>query len=259
MSQNLQTGSFIFRQLFEKTSSTYTYLIGCPETGVCALIDPVLETVDRDLQLVRELGLKLAYTVETHIHADHVTGALKLHALSDCQIAGAAMDNLPCRDVQLREGEAFAVGHVQIHPLFTPGHTDTHHAYLVDSPVHKMVFTGDCLLIDGCGRTDFQSGDAGVLYDSVHRKLYVLPDETLIYPGHDYENRLLTTIGQEKRRNPRLSAERERDSFIALMNSYDFPNPSKMDYAIPGNMQCGKCPDNLPKGMHRLCDVHDQG
>ena len=195
---SIQSSGFIFRQLFEKTSSTYTYLLACPETGACALVDPVLETAHRDLQLVHELGFKLACTIETHIHADHITGAFKLRALSECRIAGAAMDDLPCRDIQLREGEPFAVGHIRLNPLFTPGHTDTHHAYLIDGPTHKIILSGDCLLIDGCGRTDFQSGDSGILYDSVHQKLYTLPDETLVYPGHDYDQRSLTTIGQEK-------------------------------------------------------------
>ena len=242
MAENLSPQGFIFRQLFEETSSTCTYLIACPASGVCALIDPVLETVDRDLQLVRDLGMTLTYTIETHIHADHVTSALKLRALSDCQIAGPAMDDLPCRDVHLREGEAFSIGQVQIHPLFTPGHTDTHHAYLIDSLAHKMVLTGDCLLIEGCGRTDFQSGDSGTLYDSIHQKLYVLPDETLVYPGHDYNMRSVSTIGQEKKRNPRLNKDQDRDSFIALMNSYDFPDPLKMKYGSARQYAVRKVP-----------------
>lgn len=248
-----------FKQLFEESSSTYTYLLACTETGAAALIDPVIETVERDLDVMRDAGLTLGYTIETHIHADHITGAVKLRALTDCRIAGAAGDNLSCRDIGLREGEPFRVGNITLHPLFTPGHTDTHHAYLIDDGVRKMVFSGDALLIDGCGRTDFQSGDAGVLYDSIHEKLFSLPGDTLVYPGHDYEGRAVSTVGQEKRRNPRLGAGRSREEFVALMRDLKLPYPRKIDYALPGNEQCGQCPDNLPPGMARLCEPHDQG
>ncbi len=249
----------IFRQLFEPSSSSYTYLIGCPDTGETALIDPVIETFDRDMLAVQELGLKLSYTVETHIHADHVSGGFKLRALTDCKIAGPAMDELPCRDIGIREGEAFRVGRLELHPLYTPGHTGAHHAYLMDNGTQKMLFSGDALLIDACGRTDFQSGDAGVLYDSIHGKFYTLPDDTLVYPAHDYEDRMLTTVGQEKKRNPRLHTGVTRDEFIRMMDHFDFPNPAKMQFAVPGNERCGQCPDNMPPGSERLCEAHDQG
>ena len=223
------------------------------------MIDPVLETFDRDLGVLQELGLKLTHTIETHIHADHVSGGFKLRSLTDCKIAGPAMDELPCRDLGLVEGEVFRVGNVALHPLHTPGHTDTHHAYLIDDGTHKVLFSGDALLIDACGRTDFQQGDSGVLYDAIHAKFYTLPDDTLVYPAHDYEGRSLTTIGQEKRRNPRLSTGVTREQFIRLMDEFDFPHPRKMEFSVPGNERCGQCPDNMPRGTKRLCETHDQG
>ncbi len=249
----------LFRQLFEETSSTYTYLLACPDTGESVLIDPVIESTDRDLEVLRELGLTLSYTLETHIHADHITGAVKLRALTDCKVAGPAMDDLPCRDIGVREGEPFRVGNVEVHPLFTPGHTDTHHAFLLDTAIHKIVFSGDALLIDACGRTDFQSGDSATLYDSVHDKLFTLPDDALVYPAHDYTGRFLTTVGQEKRRNPRLGNHRNKQEFVRIMRELDLPVPTKMEYAVPGNERCGQCPDNLPPGMRKSCEVHDQG
>ena len=249
----------IFRQLFEPSSSTYTYVLGCPDSGQTALIDPVIETFDRDLEVLRELGLTLTHTIETHIHADHVSGGFKLRALTGCKIAGPAMDDLPCRDLGLVEGRVFRVGGIALHPLHTPGHTDAHHAYLIDNGTQKMLFSGDALLIEACGRTDFQQGDSGVLYDSIHAKFYPLPDDTLVYPAHDYEGRALTTIGQEKRRNPRLSSDVTRDQFIRLMEQFDFPYPKKMEFSVPGNERCGQCPDNMPEGAARLCESHDQG
>lgn len=249
----------IFRQLFEKSSYTYTYLLGCPETGEAVLLDPVLETVERDLQAVQELGLKLHAALETHIHADHITGGVKLRALSDCKIAGAAMDELPCRDIHIREGESFRVGKLELHPLFTPGHTETHHAYLADNGAQKMLFSGDALLIEACGRTDFQGGDAGTLYDSLKEKVFSLPEDTLVYPAHDYEQRSLTTIAQERRRNPRLADGVKREEFVKIMDSLNLPYPHKMKYAVPGNERCGQCPDNMPPGSVRLCEVRDQG
>lgn len=249
----------IFRQLFEKTSSTYTYLIACPDSKQTVLIDPVLETVDRDLEVLRKLGLELTTTIETHIHADHITGATKLHALTNCKIAGPAMDDLPCRHISLREGEAFRFGHIEIHPIYTPGHTAHHHAYLIDSPLNSIVFTGDSLLIDACGRTDFQDGNAKQLYESVHQKLFSLADDTLVYPGHDYQQHFVSSIKQEKQRNPRLGQGKTCEDFVALMGELKLPHPRKMEFAVPGNQQCGRCPDNLPEGMERLCEIHDQG
>ncbi len=249
----------VFRQLFESSSSTYTYLLGCSDTGETILIDPVLETADRDLEVLRDMGLKLTATLETHIHADHITGATKLNALTGCAIAGPAMDELPCRDIEVREGEPFRVGHLELHPLYTPGHTDTHHVYLIETSVCKIVFSGDCLLIEGCGRTDFQAGDAATLYRSIHGKLFTLPEDSLVYPGHDYVGCSVTTVGQEKRRNPRLGQSKTQEEFVVIMEGLKLPYPHKMEFAVPGNQQCGKCPDNLPPDVKRLCEVHDQG
>ena len=249
----------IFRQLFEKSSYSYTYLIACPDTGKTLLIDPVLETVDRDLKVLHEMGLTLTATLETHIHADHITGATKLSALTDCEIAGPGMDNLPCRDISITEGKPFRLGNLDIYPLHTPGHTDTHHAYLISTPMHEIVFSGDCLLIGGCGRTDFQAGSAATLYNSIHNKLFTLPEDSLIYPGHDYKGHSVSTIGQEKRLNPRLGQNRPLEEFVAIMDGLNLPNPKKIEFAVPGNQQCGKCPDNLPSDMERLCEVNDQG
>ncbi|QKT03721.1 MBL fold metallo-hydrolase [Ectothiorhodospiraceae bacterium 2226] len=244
----------IFRQLFEPVSSTYTYLIGCPETGAAALIDPVLETAERDVQVVRELGLTLRYSVDTHIHADHLTGALKLKALVDSRIAAPATDELPCAEIKLREGEPFKVGNVTLHPLFTPGHTDHHHAYLIDTGTHTLVFSGDALLIEACGRSDFQSGDAATLYRSIHDKLFSLPDETLVYPAHDYEGRFITTVAQEKTRNPRLKDDKPLEDFVAIMDGLDLPYPRMIDIAVPANRLCGQCPPELPDELRQACD-----
>jgi len=236
----------IFRQLFEPASSTYTYLLACRETGAAVVIDPVAEMVARDLRVLDELGLRLAYTLETHVHADHITGAAGLRAATGCKTAGAAMDEIPCRDVGLREGEPLHVGTIEIHPLFTPGHTGSHHSYRVDTGTHQMVFTGDGLLIDGCGRTDFQSGDAATLYRSIHAKLFTLPDDTLVYPGHDYAGRRVSTIGQEKARNPRLGGGKSEAEFVAIMAGLNLAYPQKIDVAVPGNLQCGAGSAKIP-------------
>ncbi len=249
----------IFKQLFESESSTYTYLIGCPQSGETVLIDPVLETVERDLQVLSDMGRRLTCTLETHIHADHITGACRLRAETSCKIAGPAMDELPCRDIGVREGETLRVGSLEIHPLFTPGHTDAHHAYLIRGAGPDWLFTGDALLIDACGRTDFQSGDSATLYRSIHEKFFSMPDDTLVYPGHDYEGRFISTIGQEKLRNPRLKDQRSEAEFVAMMDAFEFPHPTKMEYAVPGNELCGQCPDNMPPERRALCKPHDQG
>jgi glyoxylase-like metal-dependent hydrolase (beta-lactamase superfamily II) len=247
----------IFKQLFEPDSCTYTYLLGCEDTGESVLIDPVIDTVERDLDVIHSLGLKPVYTLETHIHADHLTGARKMKALASTQIVVPKMDQLRCADLGVQEGEIFQVGKLQLHPLFTPGHTDTHHAYLIESNAHTMLFTGDALLIEACGRTDFQSGDPVALYKSIHEKFFCLDDETLVYPGHDYEGRQISTIGQEKQRNPRLGNHKTEQEFVQIMNSMNLPYPRKIDFAVPGNTQCGQCPDNVPEEYRGPCDIQN--
>jgi sulfur dioxygenase len=230
----------IFRQLVEPISSTYTYLIGCVETREAALIDPVLETADRDLALLSELGLTLKYTIETHIHADHVTGAARLREATGSKAAVPEKSGAAHVDVPVREGEPISVGKLRFEPLYVPGHTDDHHAYLVRSSDGGRLFTGDALMIDGCGRTDFQNGDAATLYRSVHEKFFTLPDDTLVYPGHDYQQRFVSSVGQEKARNPRLGGGKTVEEFVEIMNSLNLPRPKKMDVAVPANRECGE-------------------
>lgn len=239
----------IFRQLFEPVSSTYTYLLGCEQTGQAVLIDPVVSAMERDLAVLSELGLALAYTLDTHIHADHITAALELKNKVGSKIAAPAFDRLPCTDHAIEEGRPFVMGSVQIEPLHTPGHTDGHFSYLMG----ERVFTGDALLIDGCGRTDFQNGDAGTLYKSVTEKLFSLPEDTLLYPGHDYQYRRVSSIGQEKNRNPRLGAQKSLEEFIEIMGKLNLPYPNFIDYAVPGNRLCGVCPTHLPEELEKYC------
>ncbi|MCB1800174.1 MAG: MBL fold metallo-hydrolase [Gammaproteobacteria bacterium] len=249
----------IFKQLIESDSSTYTYLLACERTRLALLIDPVLDTVERDLQVIADLDLTLAATLETHVHADHLTGARRLRQRSGSKIACPAMLELPCADIGVREGMPFEIGDITLHPLFTPGHTDHHHAYLLDGPIHKLLFTGDALLIDGCGRTDFQSGNPGDLYNSIHNKFFSLPDETLVYPAHDYDGRFVSSVVQEKTRNPRLGKGRDKDDFVELMNELDLPYPRKIDFAVPGNELCGECPADVPEEYRGPCVASDQG
>jgi sulfur dioxygenase len=225
----------IFRQLFEPDSSTYTYLLGCPETGAALLIDPVLEMAERDLEAVQALGLTLAWTVETHVHADHVTAAARLRSLSRCKIAFPAGEEIAGADLYLSELQGLEIGALALQPLYTPGHTDHHHCYLAGG----RVFTGDALLIDGCGRTDFQGGCAATLYRSVHEKLFTLPDETPVYPAHDYRGLQVSSVGRERARNPRLGGGRTEAEFVAIMAALDLPYPRKIDLAVPANRRCG--------------------
>lgn len=240
----------IFRQLFEPLSSTYTYLLGCQETGQAVLIDPAMPEWQRDLAMVASLGLKLAYTVETHVHADHITSALHLKRESGCRIAYPAASRLECADVAIADGRPLEVGSVRIEPLSTPGHTDDHYSYRVDG----RVFTGDALLIDGCGRTDFQNGDAAVLYRSIHEKLFALPEDTLVYPAHDYNHRHVSTVAQERERNPRLGGGKPLQDFVTIMQNLNLPYPKFIDYAVPGNRKCGVCPDDLDEQLRRYCE-----
>lgn len=239
----------IFKQLHEPLSNTYTYLLGDQDSGLAVLIDPVIAAMDRDLAEVHKLGLTLAYTVDTHIHADHITAALEMKRAVGSKIAAPAYDQLPCTDVGIEEGIPLRVGSVVLHPLHTPGHTDGHFAYLSGD----RVFTGDALLIEGCGRTDFQNGDADALYRSVHSKLFTLPDETLVYPAHDYKERFVSSIAQEKRRNPRLGNGKTLEEFESIMGNLNLPYPKFIDYAVPGNRQCGVCPSHLPEDLANYC------
>lgn len=239
----------IFRQLFEPLSSTYTYLIGCEETGQAILVDPVIVTMDRDLAAINAFGLTLAYSVDTHIHADHITAALELKKKAGSRIAAPACDRLPCADVGIEEGVPFQVGGIILQPIHTPGHTDGHFAYAWG----ERVFTGDALLIEGCGRTDFQNGDAESLYNSVRGKLFSLPDDYLVYPAHDYQGRHVSSIAQEKKRNPRLGNDRTLDEFKAIMANLDLPYPRFIDYAVSGNRLCGVCPPDVPGNLEEYC------
>jgi glyoxylase-like metal-dependent hydrolase (beta-lactamase superfamily II) len=248
----------LFKQLFEPDSSTYSYLIACPDTGECAIIDSVIDTAERDLSVLQAHDLKLTYTIDTHVHADHLSGASRLKAMTGSKIAYPAIDELACVDIGLQEGETFRIGNIELHPLFTPGHTNHHHAYLINTPVHSMLFSGDALMIDGVGRTDFQSGDSETLYNSIQQKFFTLPDETLVYPCHDYENRHISTIAQEKERNKHV-AGKSLEQFKELMDNLDLPYPRKIDFAVPGNEQCGECPDNIPEQFQGPCAKYDQG
>lgn len=239
----------IFRQLFEPLSSTYTYLLGCEATGQAVLIDPVVVSMERDVAEIKRLGLTLAYSLDTHIHADHITAALELKNKLGSKIAAPAFDRLPCADVGIEEGTPFSVGNIQLQPLHTPGHTAGHFAYLCGD----RVFTGDALLIEGCGRADFQDGDAAALYESVTAKLFSLPEDALVYPAHDYQGRRVSSIAQEKKRNPRLGQERTLEQFRQIMAKLDLPYPKFIDFAVPGNRRCGVCPDGLPGNLEKYC------
>ncbi|WP_353157175.1 MBL fold metallo-hydrolase [Herminiimonas fonticola] len=239
----------IFRQLYEPLSSTYTYLLGCEETGLAILIDPVISAMERDLMEVKRLGLSLACTVDTHIHADHITAAREFKKTVGSKIAMPAYDRLPCTDIGIEEGTPLQIGSIVLQPLHTPGHTDGHFAYLFGD----RIFTGDALLIEACGRTDFQNGDADALYKSVQEKLFTLPDDVLVYPAHDYKGRRVSSIAQEKERNPRLGGGKTLEEFREIMANLKLPYPTFIDYAVPGNRQCGVCPSDLPDQLATYC------
>ncbi|MBS2019437.1 MAG: MBL fold metallo-hydrolase [Deltaproteobacteria bacterium] len=228
----------IFRQLFDKESSTYTYLLGDPSSGEAALIDPVLEQLERDLKVVAELGLKLTVVLDTHVHADHVTAAGALRARTGARTHFSATGGPECADVLLADGDEIGLGATRIQALATPGHTNTCMSYVWGG----RVFTGDALLVRGCGRTDFQEGDAARLWRSVHEKLFTLPDDTAVYPAHDYRGHTSSSIAEEKRHNPRLGGAATEASFVELMSNLDLPPPAKIHEAVPANRACGQRP-----------------
>jgi glyoxylase-like metal-dependent hydrolase (beta-lactamase superfamily II)/rhodanese-related sulfurtransferase len=232
----------IFRQLFDSVSSTYTYLIASRCGGEALIIDPVVEKVGRYLQLLRELDLKLVKAVDTHLHADHVTG---IGALRDCTHCITVMGEQTQADVvsmRVAEGDHIDIEGLRLKVLYTPGHTDDSYSYLFNG----RVFTGDTLLIRGTGRTDFQNGDARAQYDSIFNKLLVLPEETLVYPAHDYQGETVSTIGEEKLFNPRLQVKSVNE-YVDLMSSLHLPSPKMMDVAVPANMRIGLRQEDLAR------------
>ena len=253
----------ILRQLFDAESSTYTYLLADEATREAALIDPVRDQIPRDLALLRELELKLVYVLDTHVHADHITAAGSLRAQTGARTV-AGKKGASCADVQVGPGDAVHVGGITIGVLETPGHTDDSVSYRVDD----HVFTGDALMIRAAGRTDFQNGDAGQLYDTITQVLFALPDQTQVHPAHDYKGLTVTTIGEEKRWNARV-AGRNREEFVRLMNGLNLPMPKKIDVAVPANRSCGLAPDRVVREIEpevlgarqaaaRLIDVRER-
>ena len=225
-------------QLFDVESSTFTYFLVERATREAMAIDSVDRQVERDLALIKRLDLKLRYALETHAHADHITGAARLVAATGALSAAPSGCGILPANVQMQDGDVLLFGVAeQLRALHTPGHT----AGSMSFAWRGNVFTGDALLIDGCGRTDFQGGDAGALYDSIHAKLFTLPDITRVYPGHDYRGNAVSTIGWEKRHNARL-ANRSRTDFIDLMAHLNLPRPKMMDVAVPANKNLGVIP-----------------
>ena len=225
----------IFRQLFEPDTSTYSYLLACERTRRACLIDSVASEVSRVIDLLEQLDLKLLYTLETHVHADHITGAGLLHQTLGCKSVVHRDAGAMCADLLVTDGVLLQIGDLEIEVRHTPGHTSGCVSYVLSD----RVFTGDALLIDGCGRTDFQEGDAGQLYDSITQKLFTLPPDTLVYPGHDYHGNTVSSIRQEINKNSRLGNQINRDGFIAIMQDLKLAYPRFIDQALPANQSCG--------------------
>jgi glyoxylase-like metal-dependent hydrolase (beta-lactamase superfamily II)/rhodanese-related sulfurtransferase len=228
----------IFRQLFDPQSSTYTYLLADPATGEAVLIDPVFEQARRDAALVEELGLKLLWTLETHVHADHVTAAWLLKQKLGSRIALSRASGAEGADRMLLSGEKIAFGQRQLECRATPGHTNGCMTYVLDD--RSMAFTGDAVLIRGCGRTDFQQGNAHTLFRSVREQVFSLPDGCLIYPAHDYRGLTASSVGEEKKYNPRLAESVGEGDFAGYMDNLGLAHPKQMDIAVPANLKCGK-------------------
>ena len=227
----------IFRQLFDLQSSTYTYLLADSETGDSVLIDPVFEQVRRDTALIEELGLRLLYTVDTHVHADHVTGAWMLKRRTGSQIAISATSGAEGADRYLSHGDRCGFGARHLTVRATPGHTNGCISLVLDD--ETMAFTGDCLLIRGTGRTDFQQGDPRAMFRAIHDQIFTLPDTCLLYPAHDYRGLSVTSVGEERRFNPRLGGELCEDDFTVYMTNLRLPHPRQIDIAVPANLKCG--------------------
>lgn len=225
----------IFEQFFEPDSSTFTYLLGCEHTRQTVLIDTVECDVEKYVAALHQHGLTLVYTLETHVHADHVTAADTLRKRLGSKSVVHRDAGAMCGDLLVTDGIHVQVGSIDIEVRYTPGHTNGCVSYYVGD----RIFTGDALLIGGCGRTDFQQGNAGQLYDSIHKQIFSLPDETLIYPGHDYNGNTVSTVGQEKRENKRLGGQKSRQEFVEIMANLKLAYPKQIDVALPANQACG--------------------
>ena len=224
----------IFRQLFDSTSSTYSYLIASRRGAEALIIDPVLEKVDRYIQLLNELDLRLVKAVDTHLHADHITGLAELRDRTHCITAMGEQTKADVVSMRLADGDRLGIEGVSLDVIYTPGHTDDSYSFAMED----RVFTGDTLLIRGTGRTDFQNGDPRQQYESIFQRLLKLRDDTLVYPAHDYKGDTVSTIGEERRNNPRLQVG-SVEAYIDLMNNLKLPNPKMMDVAVPANMHIG--------------------
>lgn len=227
----------LFRQLFDADTSTYTYLLADESTREALIIDPVFEQVHRDRSLIEELGLKLLYVLDTHVHADHVTASGLLRATLGARSVVSERAGAVCADVLVKHGDTLRFGRYALQVRETPGHTSGCITFVSSDP--RMAFTGDALLIRGCGRTDFQQGSASELYRSVQQQILSLPDDTLLYPAHDYKGRTVTSVGEEKRLNPRLGAGKSEADFVRIMQALQLPYPGKIEAALPANLHCG--------------------
>ena len=228
----------IFRQLIDPQSSTYTYLLADPASRDAVLIDPVFEQTRRDVALVKELGLSLRYVLDTHVHADHVTAAWMMQQSLGCDIALGVKSGAEGASRYLAHGDRLRFGKRYLSVRETPGHTAGCLTYVLDD--ERMAFTGDCLLVRGCGRTDFQGGDARLMYRAVHQQIFTLPEDCLLYPAHDYRGITATTVGEERRLNPRLGGNLSEDDFAGYMDNLGLPHPKQIDIAVPANLRCGR-------------------
>jgi sulfur dioxygenase len=232
----LKYKKLIFRQLFEKESSTYSYLLADKETKEALIIDPVKECIDRDLALIKELSLKLKYVLDTHVHADHITSSWTLKEETGAMIALGERTGVQNADILLKDSEELSLGSFTIKAILTPGHTNGCTSFSIED----MLFTGDALLIRGNGRTDFQEGSSEVLFNSITEKLFSFPGETLIFPGHDYKGLTSSTINEEKKYNPRIGGGKTIEEFSQIMSKLSLANPQKIDIAVPANLKCGR-------------------
>ena len=232
----------IFRQLFDQTSGTYSYLLASRMGGEALIIDPVLEKVDRYLQLVRELDLRLVKAVDTHLHADHITGLGALRDRTHCITVMGERTRADVVSIRLADGDKLRIEGLSLSVLYTPGHTDDSYSFLMDD----RVFTGDTLLIRSTGRTDFQNGDARAQYESIFGRLLTLPEDTFVFPAHDYKGDTVSTIGEEKKYNPRLQVK-SVEEYVELMSGLNLPNPKMMDVAVPANMRVGLAQEELAR------------